>query len=148
MPDLTPEALMKLKPSKRWPARMNHAWFECRDIRPKDAAFYTKHTLIVEEPDPTAAPINVGTEAEPVMVHPVVRYTDNSKGVIQIWRPGKGPKGALHEVSDGVEWHGYKAVVTKSNRYEDCLKAVQDLLSKFDKVRAIPGKVQLTPTEE
>lgn len=131
MPDLTPEALMKLKPSKRWTARMNHAWTECRPDRPEDARFYTKHTLVTEGSDDAAAPINAGTEAKPKWVQPVIRHTDNSKGVIQIWRPGKGPKGALHEVYNGEEWYGYKAVVEKSTDYEKCLKAVKDLLSKF-----------------
>lgn len=131
MPDLTPEALMKMKPSKRWTARMSHAWTECRPLRQPGMEFFTKHTLIVEEPDKTAAPINVGTELEPKMVQPVVRCTDNSKGVIQVWVRGKGPKDALHQVYDGEDWYGYKAVVEKSTDYAKCLKAVKDLLSKF-----------------
>lgn len=117
MPDLTPEALMKLKPNKRWTARMNHAWTECRGIRHEEMRFFTKHTLNVEEPDENATPINVGTEDKPKMVKPVIRSTDNSKGVIWAWRLDTGEE--------------HKMVVEKSTDYAKCLKAVKDLLSKF-----------------
>lgn len=146
MPDLKPEVLLKMHPSKRWAARMNQAWHECRSlspekiaklnaevyvapkvVRPEDARFYTDYAPIQEVPDPSKPPIKLPNGKT---VQPVRRERKAGVGTIQVWRPGKAPKGALSESYNGEDWYGYAADVPLNADWDACVKAVHALIAK------------------
>lgn len=125
MPDIHPEAALKLTIPKRWQTRMNQAWHDLKAERPEDARFYTDRAPMQEVPDETKPPIVL---ASGKTVQPVKIERKAGVGTIQVWRPGKGKKGALTEVYNGEEWYGVKVDVPLNADYDACVKAIKGLL--------------------
>lgn len=141
MPKPDGKSLLKMNANRRWATCMNAAWHDLKDKRPKDARFYTDYAPKVEVPDPEREPFEVIEEVNGKRVTrtvtPVKREVAVGKGRIQVWRPGspkRHTKDALTEEENGQPWHGFAAVVDKCPKgrlYEECKKAVIELLSKF-----------------
>jgi hypothetical protein len=130
MPDLNENALLKMTPNRRWAARMNHAWHECKSERPADARFYTDYMPVLETPDPDRPGL-------------VKRETRPAFGRIQVWRPGRPTaiaKGMSTETSDGQDWHGFSEVLKKSTDYEECKAAVVALFGRFKGVKLLTAE--------
>lgn len=144
MPAPNGKTLLKMPQGQRWQTRMNAAWHDMKKLpaeklekakasgefvptgeRPDDARLYTDRAPQREVPDESRPAFADGTQ-------PVKRERILGVGVIQIWRPGEGPEGALTEVYNGEDWHGFKAEVDLLASYEDCMKAIRELLGKFE----------------
>lgn len=121
MPDLNPDALLKMTPNRRWASRVHHAWHELKESRPADARIYTDYAPKVETPRKDGSGL-------------VDREIQHGKGRVQVWRPGKPPKkskGVLTEEYDGASWYGFSVTVDKSTSFDEIKAQVVGLLSRF-----------------